>query len=151
MKNTGYVLRSVAALAACSIVTGFGAAAYAHRSPARSLGVTTISTDRSDRLACAGTYISTQIEGFDGRGIGLPVPGLNDVVVRYDAARAYHQGSRSAGCEAEDLAMAPLLQATPSAAPEPTTWAVMILGLAIIGLLVRRRCQPAAQNVGREP
>lgn len=61
----------------------------------------------------------------------------------YDLEIAYFQGLRSAGCEAQNVAVTPLLRAGRSAAPEPATWAMLILGVAMVGLAARRRSQVA--------
>jgi hypothetical protein len=67
----------------------------------------------------------------------LPTP--RDIAsFSYDLETAYNQGLGSAGCEAQDIQMAPLLRAR-SAAPEPTTWAMLILGVAMVGIAARRR------------
>jgi hypothetical protein len=62
-----------------------------------------------------------------------------------DLETAYYQSLGSAGCEAQNVQMAPLLMADRSAAtPEPAIWAMLILGLAMVGIAARRQRQDAA-------
>lgn len=74
------------------------------------------------------------------RSVDLDRPSAHDLALAgRDLQDAYVRGSISAGCEARILALASPLQPAGSAAPEPATWALMMLGVAMIGLAARRR------------
>lgn len=91
--------------------------------------------DASGRPPAAPATLSPFLRSLD-----LDRPSAHDLVLAgRDLQNGYVQGSISAGCEARILALASPQQPDGSPAPEPATWALMMLGAAMIGLAARRR------------
>jgi opacity protein-like surface antigen len=101
------------------------------------------------RLGLSETYEWRQIVPAKLRpflqNVNFNWPKARDIAsIGNDIETAYYQSLGSAECEAQNVQMAPLLQADASATPEPTTWAMLIFGVAMVGIAARRRSQSAA-------
>jgi hypothetical protein len=72
-------------------------------------------------------------------------PTARDIAaIGYDLGTTYYQNLRSAACEAQIAGMALPRQGDRAATPEPATWVMLILGVAMVGVAARRRSPGAA-------
>jgi hypothetical protein len=104
-------------------------------------GTYTVAVMQYDNFANA-----TLAAGFDRQGQGNFTPGISGCAA---SQTAFEDVSESAACGRDNhwafdiLNVAGAELVVGGAVPEPSSWAMMLLGFAGIGMMIRRRRQPA--------
>lgn len=107
--------------------------------PARSAGFTAFDPGAVSDAAHAWSQLIPAAVGRMLQDANLSLPTAADLDAIGDDLQSAYQTLASASCQGAGLQMTPVVLKSIATAPEPATWAMLIAGVAMVGLAARRR------------